>query len=146
MAKRGGFPGGGMPGNMNNLMKQAQRMQRQMEESQKELEEKEFTATAGGGAVEVSVSGKREVTKVKLQEEAVDPDDIEMLEDLIMAATNEALRKVDEESANVMGKLTGGLGSLGGLGKDRRSFTAEFPTMRRCATACIARFMTLLLI
>ena len=79
MAKRGGFPGGGMPGNMNNLMKQAQRMQRQMEESQKELEEKEFTATAGGGAVEVSVSGKREVTKVKLQEEAVDPDDIEML-------------------------------------------------------------------
>ena len=114
MAKRGGFPGGGMPGNMNNLMKQAQRMQRQMEESQKELEEKEFTATAGGGAVEVSVSGKREVTKVKLQEEAV--DDIEMLEDLIMAATNEALRKVDEASANVMGKLTGGLGSLGGLG------------------------------
>ena len=109
MAKRGGFPGGGMPGNMNNLMKQAQRMQRQMEESQKELEEKEFTATAGGGAVEVSVSGKREVTKVKLQEEAVDPDDIEMLEDLIMAATNEALRKVDEESANVMGKLSGGL-------------------------------------
>ena len=116
MAKRGGFPGGGMPGNMNNLMKQAQRMHRQMEESQKELEEKEFTATAGGGAVEVSVSGKREVTKVKLQEEAVDPDDIEMLEDLIMAATNEALRKVDEASANVMGKLTGGLGSLGGLG------------------------------
>ena len=119
MAKRGGFPGGGMPGNMNNLMKQAQRMQRQMEESQKELEEKEFTATAGGGAVEVSVSGKREVTKVKLQEEAVDPDDIEMLEDLIMAATNEALRKVDEASANVMGKLTGGLGSLGGLGGGR---------------------------
>ena len=116
MAKRGGFPGGGMPGNMNNLMKQAQRMQRQMEESQKELEEKEFTATAGGGAVEVSVSGKREVTKVKLQEEAVDPDDIEMLEDLIMAATNEALRKVDEESANVMGKLTGGLNILGGHG------------------------------
>lgn len=114
MAKRGGFPGGGMPGNMNNLMKQAQRMQRQMEESQKALEEKIFTAAAGGGAVEVSVSGKREVTKVKLQEEAVDPDDIEMLEDLIMAATNEALRKVDEESASVMGKLTGGLGGLGG--------------------------------
>ena len=110
MAKRGGFPGGGMPGNMNNLMKQAQRMQRQMEESQKELEEKEFTATAGGGAVEVSVSGKREVTKVKLQEEAVDPDDIEMLEDLIVAATNEALRKVDEESSSAMSKLTGGLG------------------------------------
>ena len=110
MAKRGGFPGGGMPGNMNNLMNQAQRMQLQMEESQKELEEKEFTATAGGGAVEVSVSGKREVTKVKLQEEAVDPDDIEMLEDLIMAATNEALRKMEAETQAVMSKLTGGLG------------------------------------
>ena len=114
MAKRGGFPGGGMPGNMNNLMKQAQRMQRQMEESQKELEEKEFTATAGGGAVEVSVSGKREVTKVKLQEEAVDPDDIEMLEDLIMAATNEALRQIEEISAQSMSKITGGLGGMGG--------------------------------
>ena len=73
-------------------------MQRQMEENQKALEEKEFTATAGGGAVEVTISGKREVTKVKLQEEVVDPDDIEMLEDLIVAATNEALRKVEEES------------------------------------------------
>ena len=68
MAKRGGFPGG-MPGNMNNLMKQAQKMQRQMEENQKALEEKEFTATAGGGAVEVTVSGKKEVTKVKISEE-----------------------------------------------------------------------------
>ena len=67
MAKRGGFPGMGMPGNMNNLMKQAQKMQRQMEENQKALEEKEFTATAGGGAVEVTISGKREVTKVKLR-------------------------------------------------------------------------------
>ena len=114
MAKRGGFPGGMMPGNMNNLMKQAQKMQRQMEENQKALEEKEFTATAGGGAVEVTVSGKREVTKVKLQEEAVDPDDIEMLEGLIMAATNEALRKVEEETASVMSKLTGGMGGLGG--------------------------------
>ena len=66
MAKRGGFPGMGMPGNMNNLMKQAQKMQRQMEENQKALEEKSFTATAGGGAVEVTVSGKREVTGVKL--------------------------------------------------------------------------------
>ena len=80
MAKRGGFPGMGMPGNMNNLMKQAQKMQRQMEENQKALEEKEFTATVGGGAVSVTVSGKREITKVTLSEEAVDPDDIEMLE------------------------------------------------------------------
>ncbi|MCD8104126.1 MAG: YbaB/EbfC family nucleoid-associated protein [Lachnospiraceae bacterium] len=115
MAKRGGYQGG-MPGNMGNLMKQAQKMQRQMEESQKSLEEKEFTAAAGGGAVEVTVTGKREVTKVKLSEEVVDPDDIEMLEDLIVAATNEALRKAEEEAAAAMSKLTGGMGGLGGLG------------------------------
>ena len=113
MARRGGFQGG-MPGNMNNLMKQAQKMQRQAEENQKALEEKEFTAKAGGGAVEVTISGKKEVTKVKLAEEVVDPDDIEMLEDLIVAATNEALRKVEQESAAMMSKLTGGLGGLGG--------------------------------
>ena len=111
MAKRGGFPGG-MPGNMNNLMKQAQRMQRQMEEAQKELEEKEITATAGGGAVEITVSGKREITKVKLAEEVVDPDDIEMLEDLIMAAANEAFRKLEEESQSSMSKITGGMGGF----------------------------------
>ena len=115
MAKRGGFPGGGMPGNMANLMKQAQRMQRQMEEQQKELETKEFTATAGGGAVEVTVTGKREVTKVKLAEEVVDPDDIEMLEDLIVAATNEALRKMEEISQQSMSKITGGMGMGGGF-------------------------------
>ncbi len=114
MAKRGGFPGGmGMPGNMNNLMKQAQRMQRQMEESQKELETREFTAKAGGGAVEVTVTGKKEVTKVKLSPEVVDPDDVEMLEDLVMAATNEALRMAEDANAEVMNKMTGGLG--GGL-------------------------------
>ena len=110
MAKRGGYPGGGMPGNMANLMKLAQKMQRQMEEQAKEMETKEFTATAGGGAVEVTVSGKREVVKVKLDQEVVDPDDVEMLEDLIVAATNEALRKVEEASASAMSKLTGGLG------------------------------------
>ena len=110
MAKRGGFPGGGMPGSMNNLMKQAQRMQRQMEEGQKELETKEFTAKAGGGAVEVTVTGKKEITKVKLAEEAVDPDDIEMLEDLIVAAANEALRQADEANTELMSKMTGGLG------------------------------------
>lgn len=115
MAKRGGFPGGAMPGNMNNLMKQAQRMQRQMEEAQKELEEKQITATAGGGAVEVTVSGKREITKIKLAEEVVDPDDIEMLEDLIMAATNEALRQLEEYSSSSMSKITGGMGGLGGM-------------------------------
>ena len=112
MAKRGGFPGGGMgmPGNMNNLMKQAQKMQRQMEESKKELEEKEYTAAAGGGAVEVTVSGKKEVVKVKLAEEVVDPDDIEMLEDLITAAVNQAFRQMEEESNSAMAKLTGGMG------------------------------------
>ena len=110
MAKRGGFPGGGMPGNMANLMKQAQKMQRQMEEQAKEMETKEFTATAGGGAVEVTVSGKREVLKVKLQEEVVDPDDIEMLEDLIVAAANEALRQVEDANASAMSKLAGGIG------------------------------------
>ncbi len=108
MAKRGGFPGG-MPGNMNNLMKQAQRMQRQMEEAQKQVEELEATATAGGGAVEVTVSGKHEVLKVKLSEEVVDPDDIEMLEDLIVAATNEAFRKIDEASQKITGGLGGGM-------------------------------------
>lgn len=110
MAKRGGFPGGGMPGNMSNLMKQAQRMQRQMEEGQKELETKEFTAAAGGGAVEVTVNGKKEIIGVKLSEEVVDPEDVEMLQDLIVAATNEALRKADEANADLMGKMTGGLG------------------------------------
>jgi DNA-binding YbaB/EbfC family protein len=99
-----------MPGNMNNLMKQAQKMQRQMEAASKELEEKEFTASAGGGAVEVTVTGKKEVTRIKLAEEAVDPEDIEMLEDLIAAAVNEALRQVDAESQASMSKLTGGLG------------------------------------
>lgn len=114
MAKRGGFPGGAMPGNMNNLMKQAQKMQRQMEETTKAIEEKEVSASAGGGAVEVTVSGKKEVVKVSLKEEVVDPDDIEMLEDLIMAATNEALRKMEEISQTEMAKITGGLGGLGG--------------------------------
>ena len=91
-------------------MKQAQRMQRQMEEGQKELETKEFTAAAGGGAVEVTVTGKKEVVKVKLSEEVVDPEDIEMLQDLIVAATNEALRKAEEENAAMMNRMTGGLG------------------------------------
>ena len=113
MAKRGGYPGGmGMPGNMNNLMKQAQRMQRQMEESQKALEEAVCTAKAGGGAVEVTVTGKKEVTAIKLAPEAVDPDDVEMLEDLIMAAINEAMKQADDASNAAMSKMTGGLGGF----------------------------------
>ena len=114
MARRGGFPGGGMPGNMNNLMKQAQRMQRQMEENQKELESKEFTAKVGGGAVEVTVTGSKEVTKVVLSEEAVDPDDIETLQDMIVAAVNEALKQAEEANSEMMSKMTGGM-NLGGL-------------------------------
>ncbi|MDR1800241.1 MAG: YbaB/EbfC family nucleoid-associated protein [Lachnospiraceae bacterium] len=111
MGKRGGFPGGAMPGNMANLMKQAQKMQRQMEEHAKELETKEFEASAGG-AVTVTVSGKKQVLKLTISPEAVDPDDIEMLEDLIVTAVNEALSKVDEESATGLGSLSGGLNGL----------------------------------
>ena len=110
MAKRGGFGGGmGMPGNMNNLMKQAQRMQRQMEENQKEMETKEFSGTSGGGAVKITVTGKKEFSKVELSKEAVDPDDVEMLQDMILAAANDALRQVEEASSAMMSKMTGGL-------------------------------------
>ena len=91
-------------------------MQRQMEEKTKELEEKQYTAAAGGGAVSVTVSGKKEVVAVKISPEAVDPDDVEMLEDLIVAATNEALRQAEEAAASAMSALTGGLGGLGGFG------------------------------
>ena len=113
MAKRGGFPGG-MPGNMNNLMKQAQRMQRQMEESQKELETKEFKASAGGGAVEATVTGSKKLTGITIAKDAVDPDDVEMLQDLVMAAVNEAIRQIEDLSESEMNKITGGFG--GGLG------------------------------
>ncbi len=113
MAKRGGFPGG-MPGNMNNLMKQAQKMQKQMEEAQKTLQETDYEGTAGGGVVKVVVSGNKVVKSVSLAEEVVDPDDIEMLEDLIVAATNEALRAMEDDAQAKMGRLTGGLG--GGFG------------------------------
>ena len=111
MAK-GGFPGGFGGANMNNLMKQAQKMQKQMEDMQKELETKEFTASAGGGAVEVTVSGKKELTGVNIKPEAVDPDDVEMLQDMIVAAVNEAMKLADDASAAAMGSLTGGLGGL----------------------------------
>ena len=111
MARRGGFPGG-MPGNMNNIMKQAQKMQKQMEEAQAQLEESSYTATSGGGAVEVTISGKKEITSIKFDTEVVDPDDIEMLEDLTMAAVNEAIRKIEEVSAQKMSKITGGMGGL----------------------------------
>lgn len=114
MARRGGFSGG-MPGNMNNLMKQAQKMQKKMEDKTKELEDKEWEASVGGGAVTVKVSGKKEVTSIVIKEEVVDPDDVEMLEDLIMAAVNEAYRSMNEETEASLGEITGGLGGGGGL-------------------------------
>lgn len=109
MARHGGFPGGMMPGNMNNLMKQAQKLQKQLEEKTREFEETEFEGTAGGGAVLVKVSGKKEVLKVKIDPAAVDADDVEMLEDLIMAAANEALRNMDSQDPGKMGNM--GLGA-----------------------------------
>lgn len=115
MARRGGFPGGGMPGNMGNLMKQAQKMQRQMEEMQKELETKTVEATAGGEAVKVVVNGRKEVVEIELKPEVVDPEDIEMLQDLVMAAINEGLRKADEMVNSQMSTITGGLNLPGGL-------------------------------
>ncbi|MCT4544996.1 MAG: YbaB/EbfC family nucleoid-associated protein [Vallitalea sp.] len=114
MAKRGGF-GGGMPNNMNNLMKQAQKMQKKMQEMQDDLENQVFEAAAGGGAVKVTVTGKKEVTKVSIDPEVVDEDDVEMLEDLILAAVNEAMRTADEKVNQQMAKVTGGLNMPGGL-------------------------------
>ena len=107
MAKRGGFPGGmgGFGGmNIGNLMKEAKKMQADMAKSQEELAQKEFEATAGGGAVMVKVSGDKIVKEVKLKKEVVDPDDVEMLQDLVLTCVNEALRKVDEAQAAQLGK------------------------------------------
>ncbi len=108
MAKRGGFPGG-MPGNMNNLMKQAQRMQRKLEEGQKALSEKEFKATAGGGAVEVILTGEKTVKSVKISPEAADPEEVEMLEEMLITALNDAMEQINKESEALMG---GGLGGM----------------------------------
>ena len=108
MSKRGGFPGGmgGFGGmNINNLMKEAKKMQASMEKSQEELAQKDFDATAGGGAVQVKVSGQKVVKEIKIKKEAVDPDDVEMLEDLILTCINDALRKVDSAQAEGLGKF-----------------------------------------
>ena len=108
MAKRGGFPGGmgGFGGmNINNLMKEAKKMQADMEKSQAELASKDFEATAGGGAIYVKVSGQKVIKEIKIQKDAVDPDDVEMLEDLILTCINEALRKVDSAQADQLGKF-----------------------------------------
>ena len=102
---RGGFPGGNFGGiNMNQLMKQAKKMQAEMEESQREIQSKEFDASTGGGAVYVKVNGSKEIIEIKIDKDVVDPDDVEMLQDLIMTATNEAMKKVDEATASEMGK------------------------------------------
>jgi len=107
MAK--GFSGMGMPGNMNNLMKQAQKMQRQMEEMQAELESKTFESSSGGGAVKVVVTGKKAIQSIEISRDVIDPDDAEMLQDLIMTAINDAISKAEEAVSRDMGKLTGGL-------------------------------------
>ena len=114
MAK-GGFRGG-MPGGMNQaaMMKQAQKMQQEMLRMQEEMENKTYTATAGGGMVTAEVSGKHQLVNLTIKEEAVDPDDVDMLQDMIIAAVNEAMRTADNEAANNMSRLTGGL-NLGGL-------------------------------
>lgn len=96
-------------GNMQNMMKQMQKMQKKMEEAQKELGEQKFEGTAGGGMVTVVMTGHKEVADVKINPEAVDPDDVEMLQDLVLAATNDALKKVDETTNNTMGQFTKGM-------------------------------------
>lgn len=106
--KGGGFAGGGNA-NMGNMMKQVQKMQKDMEKVQSELEEKEFEITAGGGAIKVKVNGKKELLDIQLEEAIVDPEDIEMLQDLIIAAVNEAMRTADGEVSKEMGKVTGGM-------------------------------------
>ena len=107
MSKRGGFPGGmgGFGGmNINQLMKEAKKMQADMEKSQEELASQEFEATSGGGAIEVRVSGAKEIKEIKISKDVVDPEDVEMLEDLILTCVNEALRKVDSEAQASFGK------------------------------------------
>lgn len=107
MSKRGGFPGGANFGgmNINKLMKEAKKMQADMEKSQEELQAREFDATAGGGAISVKVSGSKEIKEIKIQKDVVDPDDVEMLEDLILTCINEALRKVDLAQNDSLGKF-----------------------------------------
>ena len=113
MAK-GGFSGFG-GGNMGNLMKQAQKMQKDMEKVQEGLQEKEVEATAGGGAVKVVATGKKQIKEIIINRDVVDPDDVEMLQDLVLAAVNEALRMADEMVNGEMSKITGGMGGLGGM-------------------------------
>lgn len=108
MARRGGFPGGmgGFGGmNLNNLMKEAKKMQADLEKNQQELAEKEFEASAGGNAVSVKVNGQKQILDLKLQKEVVDPEDVEMLQDLIVTCINQAFKQVDDAQAASMGKF-----------------------------------------
>ena len=108
---------GGMPGgmNMNNLMKQAQKMQKQMEDIQKEVEDKTLEVTAGGGAIKVVMAGTKQVQSITISPDVVDSDDVEMLQDLVLTAVNEAIRQVEEMVSTEMGKVTGGMGLPGGM-------------------------------
>lgn len=110
---RKGFPGG--MGNMNNMMKQVQKMQADMQKMQSELEEKEVEATSGGGAVKVVANGKKNIVSIKINPEVVDEDDVEMLEDLVLAAVNEALRSAEAMVSDEMSKITGGINLPKGL-------------------------------
>ncbi|MBM7650502.1 DNA-binding YbaB/EbfC family protein [Bacillus ectoiniformans] len=96
-------------GNMQNMMKQMQKMQKKMAEAQEELAEKKFEGTAGGGMVTVVLSGQKQVLDIQIKEEVVDPEDVEMLQDLVLAATNDALKKVDDETNQTMGQFTKGM-------------------------------------
>ena len=104
--KFGGFPGGG---NMNNMMKQMQKLQKQMENLEEDLKNQEVTGTSGGGAVEATVNGKKELIRIKIDEAVVDPEDVDMLEDLVLTAVNNAMDEADSIANQKMGKLTGGL-------------------------------------
>lgn len=112
MAKHGGFGGGFGGNNMQQLMRQAQQMQEKIQKAQEELADTEVVATSGGGMVEVIMTCDRKISSIKIAPEAVDPDDVEMLEDMIMAGINEAMAMVEEENERVMGPLTGGMGGL----------------------------------
>ena len=100
---------------MNDMLKQAQKMQEDMQNKQAELEEREYEVSAGGGVVKVKINGRREVLSIDIAEEIVDPDDIETLSDILVAAVNEAIKKVETVSNDEMGKITGGMGAMGGM-------------------------------
>ena len=116
MAK-GRFPMGGMPGggNMANMIKQAQKMQENLLKAQQEIEEATYDISAGGGAINLTINGSNQITKLQINPDVVDPNDVEMLEDLIMSAFNEAIKTVESKKTEKLGRVTGGLGNMGGL-------------------------------